>query len=336
MPESGKPTALDQINDAGQGAAGTVIIPAQQPANAITVLDRETMELLDGALAENTFEGELSFSRLGIAQPLTPEVGAQESGWSAGQLFDNVTREIYSDKDYPPWLVEKGVDKDAMSKVHFCLFLPIFKLPTEFILWKDRKTEGNGFHWKTLDRSDPRVVEGVWPRDGGTWGTRKEQQKPDGKSLPPPVTTNANYLGVVLDWRDGLAKSSPLVATFSRTSASAGSKLSNFLQRHRMQQLPIFGKTYWFTTRAKPHAETNSTYHVLNVLPGRKTVDVNAEMLKLSLPIARKLADPKTGRDFQERIINAAALDQSEDAVDESQLGSGGSGDSELNEKPNF
>lgn len=144
------------------------------PPSQLTVpITSEEYNAVTLAMGENQEANEIQYSRLAIMQSKSPEVDTQVPGYSVGQIFDNITRDVYSVKEIPPWLANTGAE--GLKKIDFSLIVPIFKLPTEFIHWRDRnKGEGTGMHWKSLDPQDPRVRAGSWPPIGH-WENQKTQ-----------------------------------------------------------------------------------------------------------------------------------------------------------------
>src|SRR5690606_11758572 len=113
---------------------------------------------------------DIRISRLTILQPLSPEIKNGTPGYSKAQIIDNVSREIYSEEIKAPWLVSKpGIDPSQVQKYNVLRFVPIVVLPKEYIKWKDRKKEGIGYHFKSLDKNEQRVREGIYVNQGGTF-----------------------------------------------------------------------------------------------------------------------------------------------------------------------
>lgn len=269
----------------------------------------DAVRAVQEAIDSNVGETELTFSRLAFMQPGSPEVASQEPGYKIGQVVDSINREIYSDYSKPPWMVDKGIDPGELNNVHWCLLMPVFKLPTEFIKWIPRNEREPGdplWEFKTLDAEDERVVEGCWPNTvrGGKWGTT-----PETKNERPPVTDNNNFLVLVIDLEAKVAKGNFIVATFSRTSSKAGRTLSNYCNGHKMEGLPYFGRCYYLHT--KTESNDDGTFVVGHIAKGpRSDQAVQQYIMQMALSMGRWLAegDPRDGpgRERQERIINAA------------------------------
>lgn len=263
------------------------------------VMNSEAYRELEQAFHDNVDIGaELQISRVAIMQPQSPEVTNQEPGYRAGQLADNLTREVLSHFIKQPWLKGKVPD-DELGDVNVMAVVPIFKLPTEFIKWKDLKTEGRGFHFKTLDPRDPRVREGVWP-PRGTWGNKPGQEG------APPVTENMNFLCVVLNPTETPfeVQVTFIVVTFSRTSATAGKRFLQHILQNKMNKLPFWGRVFYIWTKK----ETNEAgvFYVMKIAKGPRTQDVAPHILDECFMMAKRLSE---SREFQETMINAAHLE---------------------------
>lgn len=209
--------------------------------NPFANLDMDAIDEIECATSDNVEATEMIYSRFAMVQLLSPEMKKRVPGYEFGQIIDNQTRQIYSSKGPAPWLAGK-VEEESIPKFHHVQCIPIFKLPTEFVRWKDRKTEGTGMHWKSTDPQDPRVIEGCWP-PRGKW------QAPDGsKSKAPPVTENINILCAPI--LNGELMSGYVTATFNRTSFSTGRKLVTHLQNMRSRGMKAwFNNTiYLYTT----------------------------------------------------------------------------------------
>lgn len=265
-------------------------------------LSPDDLALINEAMDDNKQEGELQLSRLALLQPTGKD--SSEFGNKPGMMVDSRTREVLSSLIKPPWLVGK-VSADELQSRHCCLAMPVLRLPNEYIQWKNLKTEGKGMHWKTLDASDPRVIAGVWPKNGGTWGIAEEQ-----KHVAPPVTININFLMILIDLETKSAKSNFIVTTFCRTSYNCGEMLINHLESHRMRGLMPWGCCYWLHTQAKSNPATNdSVYYVFQVARGPLSSVYAPTLIPAAQKMALYLADKKTGKQNQQRLINSADLD---------------------------
>lgn len=283
--------------------------------------DSEVLRQIQQAFDANVNnESEMRVSRIAIAQPGTPEIAESKPGYKSGMLLDSITREPLTDFIKPPWLIERGVKEEELMPVHAALFVPVFKLPSEYIKWikrEDRVAGGKRWEFKTLDKNDPRVLAGVWKSLGGTFGTQEAD-----KGKPPPVTDNCNYLGLVINPTDGLPKANFLVATFARTSANAGKVLTTALGTNRMQGMMPWDRTFWLWTELKPYqkpGEPKPTFsniiHVVRGPESRKILQLPAYEQVLSM--ARALSAPSTGIILQTAFINAADLEGSDDHSEE-------------------
>jgi hypothetical protein len=269
----------------------------------------EELQQALSAFEDNVNSSEILYSRMGIMQDKTPEIENQIQGYRQGQLFDNQTREILTRKIPAPWLVGK-VDPDSIPKYETCLIVPVFKLPTEFVKWKDRSKGEKGWEFKTLDRSDPRVRAGLWPKSGGTWGN-----KPEEKGKKPPVTENINYLCVVLDAIDHSVIKNFIIITFAVTSFKAGQKLTKFIMELKSKNIPPFGKTFYLYGYQTPNA-AGIKYYTIGVQEGPIITAVNQEIIPDVINMSKFLADKEHGRERQETLLNAADVINEEDDTD--------------------
>jgi hypothetical protein len=261
------------------------------------------MMVADDAIMENVEEGEIQISRIGIAQPTSPKVAGNEDGWLAGMLFDNQSQEIITTSGKAPWQLAKNLpDVDTL---HYVAFVPLFKLPNEFVLWPTSEERDAGmtrFYWKTLDGSEERVREGMW-KPKGTWeGTGS-----------PPVTETINILGICLN-DDGTPKSGLIVATFARTSFKTGKKLVTACVQQKMNKLPFFGRVYYLYTEKKIEPKKKQTYYIIQFAKGPQLLqfgsnpEVTASLYREAHAAQKKLSDATNGRYLQELYINAAKL----------------------------
>lgn len=308
----------------GESAIAISTDSDQEFLNTFT-LSPEDLALINCAMDDNRQDGELQLSRLALLQPTGKDSSAL--GNKPGMMVDSRTREVLSDYIKPPWLVGK-VSADEIQSKHCCLIMPVLRLPNEYIQWKDLKTEGRGMHWKTLDSSDPRVIAGVWPKNGGVWGTIEEQ-----KNVAPPVTININFLNIIVDIETKSAKGNFIVTTFCRTSYGCGETLINHVESHKMRGLMPWGCCYWLHSLAKSNPATNdSVYHVFQVARGPVSSIYAPGLIPAAQKMALYLADIRTGKQNQQRLINSADLEtfsgMHED--DESSVSSGNLGRGEI------
>lgn len=309
--ESAQKSPEEAVSRAMAVASGT---PPSQLTVPITGEDYTGISL---AMGENQEANEIQYSRLAIMQSKSPEVDTQVPGYSVGQIFDNITRDVYSVKEIPPWLANTGAE--GLKKIDFSLIVPIFKLPTEFIQWRDRnKGEGTGMHWKSLDPQDPRVRAGSWPPIGH-W----EKPKDPNERQSPPVTQNMNFLCCVLHPISYEVMNPMVVLTFAKTNFKAGKRLYTSCMNHRMQQLPFWGKTYYLFTTFKQFPK--GTAYIYNVANGplMKKIKPEPDFEETIFAIAKGLADPTKvdanrtqGRINQEMVINSAVLMEEADEVE--------------------
>jgi len=255
---------------------------------------------------ENVNAGsELKISRAAIMQPGSPEIGGAVPGYTAGMLVDNFTRDILTQEFKSPWLKGKVPDED-LFKCHACLIIPAFKLPSEFIKWKDLKTEGRGWHFKSMDRNDPRVREGLWANAGGTWGSKPDQVG------PPPVTENCNYMCVVLQVQpDNTVEiaNTGIIFSFSKTSFGAGRKLTTYIKKGFQNNVPSFGNAYWCFTKKERNEESNSFYYYMDIAPAGRSHSLNEQSLEIAYKWHKSFAG---NRELQNAYLSAAAIDEHE------------------------
>lgn len=259
---------------------------------------------INEAIANNTTAAEIRISRIGIAQPLTPECAKQMPGWKPGMLFDNLTRDILTREILPPWLVEKGVKADELKPVHCMPVAFNFKLPSEYIEWNSKDAQKAGadrWKFKTLDPKDPRVIPGVWKSHGGTFEGKK-----------PPVTINTNYLVLPLDLELRIPNGYFRVNTLSRSSAGLGSTIAGILLAHKAQNIKPWDRVYWLYTQRFDEPET---HYVMQIARGPLLKDVAEPFVSdMCLDMGKSLVGP-SGELFQVMVINSANLDGDTDPL---------------------
>ena len=260
---------------------------------------------IDNAIHDNIEDGEIQVSRIGIAQPTSPKVAGGEEGWQGGMLFDNMGQEVITLLGKAPWLLSKGIPAADLKAQPFLPFVPIFKLPNEYVLWpsKDERAAGiKRFHWKTLDGTEARVREGMWPPKGNWVGEGS-----------PPVTEHLNILGIGLN-EDGTPRTGLIVASFSRTSFQTGKKLITACVTQKTQQLPFFGRVYYLFTDKLVDKKTNATYYAIQFAKGPKLLEfgsnreATSSLFREAFAAQKKLSDATNGKYLQELYINAAQL----------------------------
>jgi len=262
------------------------------------------MNQIDGAIDENIELGEIKVSRISIAQPGTPQVASNQQGWKGGMLFSNLTNEFLSHAGKSPWLIAKGLEPSEIRTQEYCNFVPIFRLPTEYCKWPNKEEREAGmkrFHWKTLNKNEPRVREGIWENRGGTF---------NGKGAPP-VTEHLNVLGIVLN-DDGTPMSGLVVASFSRTSFPTGELLVTNCKEQKMTGLPFWGRVYHLYTESTTN-DQRQTYYVLQFAKGKELLkfgdpDMMKAVNRMCMKTAFDLSDPVNGKKLQELYINAAGM----------------------------
>lgn len=272
------------------------------PTDFSQFMTPEEHKRYEAASSANIGMDEIQLSRLAILQSKSPELDANPKapGYEEGQIIDNQNRQIYSVKTLPPWMRGK-VDEARLEQVHVSLFVPVFKMPTELIRWKDRNTEGKGQHWKTLDPKElmpfadgtnKAAIRGTFL---GGWKAAADAIK---KS--PPVTTNTNILGFMINPM-GEMLSNFLLATFSRTNAQVGQKFVNALMRHKMHNLPTFGLCYYIYTSFNPGKGSGSYWQYGVIAAGRTPANTN--LIRSCKEMSDMLSDPVLGKTNQEGLL---------------------------------
>lgn len=290
----------EEAKETGLTTASRTNVIHQPGQASVRVYDQAAMAAIEAAQAANTSQSEINFSRVGILQPGSPEIAGQIPGYSAGMLVDNLTREILTSEMLPPWMLKRGVPADELRKQHVMYFLPVFKLPNEYIKWKPYD-EGGGWEWKTLDVREDRVREGIWP-PRGIW------QPEEGEKKSPPVTENINIMGLALD-EEYAPRSNFIVATFARTSYKTGKLLVTAMNANRLHNLPPWGRVYYLSTHKE--TEDRTTWYQIDMAAGDlltkhdPTNVIGDHCFETSLA----LSDKELGRGRQEMIINTAFIE---------------------------
>lgn len=291
-------------------------------------LSPEELAAIAQASGQNTNANEIQISRLAIMQKNSPECEDNNPAYKDGMMVDNKTRVIYSTYGPPPWLTEKGLDPKAIEAVHYVRFLPIFKLPNEFIHWKNRSTEGTGFHFKTLDEKDQRVRAGSFP-PFGNW--KPDPANPQQKA--PPVTNNINYLGVLIN-EAGEVISDYIIVTFAKGNTNVGKKITTALQYVTANKKPYWSFcvglfTYW-------NKVEKGSYHALDSAV-IKNFPKNPKTMKMCRDVAMYLADKEKGAERQEGFLNAAEPEQDETTFEQANSAAAAGGHiPEDSSEPNF
>lgn len=281
-------------------------------SQAMVADEQITNEQLDAAAAafEQNIDhkAEVKIARLALLQALSPEIKNSIPGYKQGQMVNSVTREILSQSILPPWLLAKGIKEEELSVREILGVIPVMKLPSEFMKWihrDDRKpTDVLPYEWKMLDGNDPRVLEGVWPKRGGKWGTDKENHyKPNGKMKPPPVTSNINYLFMALDATKKLGRGF-VIGTFSRTSENAGAMLTSQVADNKLFGLRPWGRIFYLWS-GEERNEKEDVYKIYQVAAGEPVAEFNKDLLKMVESMVVMLSGEK-GRLLQEGLLNVA------------------------------
>jgi hypothetical protein len=301
----------------------------------LAIFGDEDFSMFDGTVDQNLDQNDIRISRLHLCQIGTPEVASRVAGYDQGMWIDNINRQIYSEFDKAPWLVKRAANQLTVQQINFMRFVPICILPKEYCKWKDRNTEGNGMHWKSLDKNEQRVREGIYKSRGGLF------VPPETGSKKPPVTENINILGYAVDadWRP---LSPELVASFSKSGFRAGKFLVSEISRHRLFKVPTWGRMYYFYSKAgTPRPGQNDNFVIPQIAVGDTIYEAiagkssaaertelqnylkefHAKTKELALMLTDKTVEPgakeTNGRLLQERYINAAVDNLDDDGGDE-------------------
>lgn len=260
---------------------------------------------------ENVFAGsEIRISRAALMQPGSPEIAGETPGYKISQIVDSVTREILTTPLKSPWLIGKAPDEELFT-CQCCLLVPAFKLPTEFIKWKDLKTEGKGWHFKSMDRTEQRVREGIWPNAGGTWGEKEEEA-----GLSPPVTENCNYMMIVVDPTTKQVISNGIIFTFCKTSFKTGRALTTYIRKGFQKRIPAFGMSYWCYT-VKDQNDAGQKFVYTNIVPAQQTAKTSAEALRFGMDWHKKFSNKQDGlgKKLQYAYLSAAQIEEEHEQV---------------------
>jgi hypothetical protein len=76
--------------------------------------------------------------------------------------------------------------------------------------------------------------------------------------------------------------------------------------------LPFWGRTYYLWT--KREVKNNNTFYVMQISRGPALRQAAPELENQAANMALSLADGETGRQYQERMINLAFLDEGGDS----------------------
>lgn len=297
-------------------------------------LNEEMLAMLDQAHEQNVdAAAEIRIARLALLQQLSPEVADNKAGYKSGLYINNFTREIYSREVKAPWLIEAGVPPEEVSKQPCMGFIPVMKLPTEYIKWinrKDRKEGDPPFEFKTLDKGDPRVRAGTWAKRGGTWGK-------NGEKGAPPVTDNINYLVLPFDVETKQMLGNFIILTFSRTSSGAGVSLTTQLDTLKaVRRLRAPQTVFYLASKAEQY--TDGKCYIAQVHAAKQTaMEMVPELCKLATGMALMLSKPGEGPARQAQILgdaslteddsHAAGMDEGGPVVDAKSGGGNGEGD---------
>jgi hypothetical protein len=325
------------------------VVPTPAAENPIVgkdyldTMDKATLDRIIQTSRDNTGEGELKFSRMAILQPQSPEITKRSPGYQQGMIVDNRTRVVLSQYSQAPWLLASGVPANELPSVNWMLYIPIIKLPAEYIKWKKRQTEGIGMWWKTLDPGDARVRAGCYP-PVGYYG-----KKPEHKGVAPPVTDNTNYFGLVAKvdvatdsanplkkvWTNPSLVGGPFVTTFAKTSKGTGQMLTQLLEQHtNTRNQPFWAAPQFIYT--KMEEEGTNTWYEYKVAIGPMLNVLGEEFKRFIHDMASSIAIPMSddtpaesdgegksitkGRFMQELVLNSAKFEEEGDGEEEPDL----------------
>lgn len=301
IPAADPTTQIANVQPANAAATGTTIANVPESVG----YTQEEMALIYGSISDNTdLSKDVIVSRISIMQAASPEVASQVAGYKVGMLVDNRTRGILTTFTKAPWMTDKGINADELNNEHVALVLVITRLPSEYILWKKRDTEGTGFHWKTLDKDDARVVAGTWP-------VFNERDPVTGKAVAPPVTDNTNFLLLPLDVVTRQPLGIPIVGSFNKTSAKAGKSFARSVEDMKVRRLLPWQQAYYIKTSSIPNPKGGPPIWTMSMVPGPllKTFDLDSSMERHCKKTALELGDREHGRARQVAVINSAMLD---------------------------
>ena len=263
---------------------------------------------IGNVLTGNVTGKEIVYPRILIIQSGTPDAGSQ--GIEIGGFIDNIERRPlhYLDSESNP----------VMPVV------VVAKLPNEFTKWKTKDEmksdpEGSKIHWKTLDPTDKRVVEGTWP----VWKGRGA----------PPVTESANYLVQPLTKSGNTLVSNGnfAIMSFNRTSYKAGTSFTTKIMANYAAGVMPFDTVMLMRTEAKQYTledgtKSNQRVYRFDEGPSIKGSTAMATIRKSCISIARMLGNPgpdntpyreSPGYKLQEQILDVSddGQDSGEEAV---------------------
>lgn len=276
------------------------IAPTSGLIDGNMVYDTNDLMNIYGAIEENTdAANDIRISRVTIMQLGSPEVADRSPGYEPGMLVDNLTRTILTEKVKAPWLLAKGVPADGLVVENIAMMVPIMRLPDEYIKWKDMNTEGRGFHWKSFDPKDPRVIEGTWP----VW-------KEEGA---PPVTQNINWLCLPMSPTTNRPIGIPIVVSFYKTSFNNGKKMCRMVEDLKAVRLLPWQKTFYLRVPSDQN-DKKQTYYMIEPIGGIlvKSFDTDHSVEADCYKMAKALANPDSGKALQMAMISAAHLDNTE------------------------
>lgn len=293
-------------------------------ASLLTVSKEDTASQLQ-TVEQNVSASEVKVPRAIIIQDKTPvfeeekEKASQDEDYKMqyrlGDIVDSSTMQVISQRIPKPWLSDGDPEK---IKVDCCIIVVSYKLPSQFVKWKDRKTDGKGFHFSTLDKKDPRVIKESWPPIG-TWGQDKSQEG------PPPVTEISSYVCNVLNPSTLEPVCKGLVLPFSKATFKQGRFLYEKMKGNLSRGIPLYAYGYYLWTETLENTD-NQKYKGFSVATGVNLLEL-AQQNKLSrgtlsaMMLAKntyeQLSDPERGRELQEQILQATSEQMEAEAADD-------------------
>lgn len=302
QPPESPPEALPEAQSTASAPPPADKQPDKQLTETLT--DKEAFDRINQGIDSNIKEGEIRISRLALCQPQSKEITKSLPGYEKGMILDNLTREVLSTYDYPPWMVAAGVEVSKLQKVHFVPVLFVFKLPTEYIAWVPKTEQKPGDpRWtlKTLDINHPDVQKGIWKSKGGSFTGKK-----------PPVTDNTNFLLSVINTEFKVPNGTFRVGTFSRTSSACGQTVTSMLVASKMQSQYPWARAYYLYS--KQEENEHGVFYTFQLAPGPKFSDIAEPFIaQMHKDMALALTDKANGKYFQMTMINSAHLEEDDE-----------------------
>jgi hypothetical protein len=230
------PEAVEAIVSSGPGITGPIPESGVNTGSGSQLVEKQpTPPVVPGAPSlgrgheEPSDMDEIEIPRAKLVQFVSDEAQSEnkEDRKDPGSIINSITKEVLGS-----------------------IFIPVFKF-TNFIQWNPRKKDDPNYDaayepgaivFQTIDRNDPRVVE------GGKFG-------PNGEA--PKVTRYMNFLTYFP------GHMYPLILSFSKSSFAAGKRLNSLTQ---FTGGDMFSQKYRIITQIRDNAGTK--FFVLDVAPG--------------------------------------------------------------------